>query len=118
MENAESAGVEQGAAGGGQASVSAYPTDGRPTTTDSVKRRARLGRWALISLDDLGDTTLQWSTGLLATLLGSEMLIVPHQLSSQAYDLVRPHSAVWGGAMLLAGLAMLIVAATGRSRWM
>jgi PAS domain S-box-containing protein len=118
MENAESAGVEQGAAGGGQASVSAYPTDGRPTTPDSVKRRARLGRWALISLDDLGDTTLQWSTGLLATLLGSEMLIVPHQLSSQAYDLVRPHSTVWGGAMLLAGLAMLIVAATGRSRWL
>lgn len=67
---------------------------------------------------DLRDTILQWSTGLLATLLGAQMLIVPHQLSTQAYDLVRPHIGLWGGATLLAGIVMLIVAATGRTRWL
>ncbi|MFN8636786.1 MAG: ATP-binding protein [Chloroflexota bacterium] len=62
-------------------------------------------------------TTLQWLTGLLATLIGAQMLIVPHQLSGPTYDLLRPQIAIWGAATLLPGLLMIVVAATGRARW-
>src|SRR4051812_35448573 len=110
METTESLRRDRGATVHGQASISARLPDGRPSSSTATTGPARFGRRTLISLDDLRDTTLQWSTGLLATLLGSQMLIVPHQLSSQAYDLVRPHIAVWGGAMLVAGIAMLVVA--------
>jgi len=96
----DATGVDMGAAVHGQASVPACPR-----------------RWSLISPDDLRDTSLQWSTWLLATLLGSQMLIVPHQLSSQAYDLVRPQIAIWGGAMLLAGTVQLIAAFCDYEAW-
>jgi PAS domain S-box-containing protein len=74
--------------------------------------------WRIVARRELRATILQWSTGLLCALLGAQMLIVPHQLSSQAYDIVRPQILVWGAATLLAGMTMLVVAATGRSRWL
>src|SRR6188768_3251137 len=118
MRMTEPAGVKQGATVHGAAYPSACPPTGPDGEASPAGRRPRARGWPPTFKADLRDTLLQWSTGLLATMLGAQMVIVPHQLSTQAYDLVRPHIGLWGGAMLLAGILMLVVAATGRSRWL
>src|SRR4051812_31837503 len=75
----ESVGGDGGAAGRGWAPVAACRSDDPQAHPTATASRARPGRWPLISLGDLRDITLQWSTGLLAALMGAEMLIVPHQ---------------------------------------
>src|SRR5215211_6282659 len=114
----EPTGVEQDATASGSASDFACPPNGTGSHTASPRRPVTRWGWTPFSSLDLRDALLQWSTGLLATMLGAQMLIVPHQLSTQAYDLVRPQIGLWGGAMLVAGILMLVVAATGRSRWL
>jgi PAS domain S-box-containing protein len=46
------------------------------------------------------------------------MLVVPHQFGSQAYDSLRPNMLGWGTATMAAGMAMVVVAATGGARWL
>lgn len=75
-------------------------------------------RWSLVSREQLRMKGLQWVTGLLCGIVGALMLIVPHQLSGQVYDAVRPDLPMWGAGALLAGLTMLVVATTGRARWL
>ncbi|HZO32777.1 MAG TPA: sensor histidine kinase [Chloroflexota bacterium] len=72
--------------------------------------------WTPISRANLRGAALQWATGLFCAFIGAQMLVVPHQFGAQAYDTLRPNMLVWGTATLLAGMAMIVVAATGGSR--
>src|SRR5215207_4130517 len=118
MKLTEPTGVDQDATASGRASDLACPLNSVDSHAAKHRDHVRGWGWTPIRSSDLRESILQWSTGLLATMLGAQMLIVPHQLSTQAYDLVRPQIGLWGGAMLVAGILMLVVAATGRSRWL
>ena len=64
----------------------------------------------------LRGTTLQWWAGLLCAAIGAQLLIVPHQVNSLAYDALRPNSAAWGVVALSGGMLLLVVAIVGGAR--
>jgi hypothetical protein len=94
MGTTEPGGVGRGATASGRTPASACSSESPSEPAAGAERRTRVRSWRPVSRDDLRETMLQWSTGLLATLLGAQMLIVPHQLSAQAYDVIRPHIGV------------------------
>ncbi|GAB4209996.1 MAG: hypothetical protein OHK0022_42140 [Roseiflexaceae bacterium] len=72
-----------------------------------------MGRKAGLSdrLSALHPTALRWAIGGFCVIVGALMLIVPHQFSSPAFRIIRPHLP-WAGSMyLLAGMLLLTVTA-------
>lgn len=60
-------------------------------------------------------TTFRWSVGWFCAAIGAVMLIVPHQLSSPSFSVLRPYFSLMGGAALLSGLGLVGLSALGRS---
>jgi len=60
-------------------------------------------------------TTFRWSVGWFCAAIGAVMLIVPHQLGSPSFSVLRPYFSLMGGAALLSGLGLVGLSALGRS---
>ena len=58
--------------------------------------------------------TFRWSVGWFCAAIGAVMLIVPHQLSSPSFSVLRPYFSLMGGAALLSGLSLVGISALGR----
>src|SRR3954453_22069694 len=58
-----------------------------------------------------GTATLQWLVGLFCAVIGTLMLVAPHQFAAAAYSALRPHLPWWGAFFLLGGISLLGVAA-------
>ncbi|GAC1549850.1 MAG: hypothetical protein NVS2B7_25870 [Herpetosiphon sp.] len=54
--------------------------------------------------------SLQWMVGLYCAVIGTLILIVPHQFNAPVYALVQPLLMWWGSLFLLAGLSLIGVA--------
>ncbi|MBI3978028.1 MAG: hypothetical protein HY331_07575, partial [Chloroflexi bacterium] len=54
--------------------------------------------------------TLQWAVGTFCGMIGSLMLIAPHQFSSPIYAAIWPQLPWWGAVFLVAGVALPSVA--------
>jgi PAS domain S-box-containing protein len=63
-------------------------------------------------------STLQWAVGTFSSVIGAQMLIVPHQFSAQTYDALRPNLGLLGTVALLVGLALLLVGALRPASWL
>lgn len=57
----------------------------------------------------MNGSTLRWAVGCLLVITGTMMLVVPHQFTSIAYNVIRPHLDMWGVAFLLPGICLLTV---------
>ena len=67
-------------------------------------------------LRDIRVGTLEWAAGAFCALIGALMLIAPHQFEGPAFAALRPHLPWWGTVFLLAGAALLAVAALAPRR--
>jgi diguanylate cyclase (GGDEF)-like protein/PAS domain S-box-containing protein len=62
-------------------------------------------------LQRTGSATLQWLVGLFCAVIGSLMLVAPHQFTAAAYSAFEPHLSLWGAFFLLGGVSLIGVAA-------
>src|SRR4030095_11849271 len=106
--------AEHGAAVSGWALADACPPNG--TLASPAPGQLRRPWWSTVGRADLRGATLQWFTGLFCAGVGAQMAIVPHHFGAPAYDALRPNIGLWGTATLIAGMALLGVAATGGRR--
>ncbi|MBA2447697.1 MAG: response regulator [Chloroflexi bacterium] len=60
--------------------------------------------------------TLRWAVGVFCAVIGALMLVAPHQFAAPSYAPLRPYLPWWGAAFLLAGAALVDVAAVARPR--
>ena len=54
--------------------------------------------------------SLQWIVGVVLSVIGTLILIVPHQFTAPVYALVQPQLMAWGILLLLAGIGLIGVA--------
>ena len=47
-----------------------------------------------------GTATLQWLVGLFCAVIGTLMLVAPHQFTAAAYSALKPHLPLWGAFFL------------------
>jgi HAMP domain-containing protein len=62
-------------------------------------------------LQRTGTATLQWLVGLFCAIIGTLMLVAPHQFAAAAYSALKPHLPLWGAFFLLGGVSLIGVAA-------
>jgi diguanylate cyclase (GGDEF)-like protein/PAS domain S-box-containing protein len=58
-----------------------------------------------------GIVTLRWLVGLFCAVIGTLMLVAPHQFAAAAYSALKPHLPLWGAFFLFGGVSLLLVAA-------
>ncbi len=54
--------------------------------------------------------SLQWVVGVYCAVIGTLILIVPHQFNAPIYELIQPQLLWWGILFLLTGIALIAVA--------
>jgi signal transduction histidine kinase len=54
----------------------------------------------------LTSTTLLWAVGTFCAVVGTLLLVTPHQFESSDYTVLQSHSLWWGAALLMAGVAL------------
>ncbi|MDP8924711.1 MAG: ATP-binding protein [Chloroflexota bacterium] len=77
----------------------------------------RLGGVAPLAYSPRGAAidTLQWAVGAFCGLVGALMIVAPHHFGP-AYTSLRPHPTLWAAVVLLAGAALIGVAALAPRR--
>ena len=79
---------------------------------------------AVVAITGLGSTmkamrvgNFRWAIGVLSTVIGAMMLVVPHQFASPVYSALQASLPTWGLTFLATGLSLIAIAVIRAPGW-